>query len=405
MQSATSPKVAEDGAATPSPNHQERARIVKHLMIVNLAMLTICAVPQCAVADGDLWVHPLCRPIPADRNGPFVAMPDGRLMTVDTEGLRTSKDEGKTWSEPQPVCKGINPKEPASFYVLRTGSGTLVIVYLDLSDDHFSWDDAAGEPKPDCRCEFWAIRSLDGGKTWIDRQRLLDGYNANFFGLIQTRAGRIIVTAEHLVSNPGHWVACSFMSENDGKTWKRSNLIDLGGHGHHDGATEPTIAELSDGRLLMLMHTNLDRFWQAFSDDGGRYWRHDPAKFDRCQQFAGPSREAQQWTTGSCLESSDPQGGTAPKGGPGVAAECAASWYRGASSIAFSDDNARSWTKPLLLARAKNGLSYPYVFERRAGDLWFSAGFGGPLRVRANEEELFQEAKKNSMPESGDKVK
>ena len=59
----------------------------------------------------------------------------------------------------------------------------------------------------------------------------------------------------------------------DGKTWKRSNLIDLGGHGHHDGATEPMVAELSDGRLLMLMRTSLDRFWQAFSDDGGRYWR------------------------------------------------------------------------------------------------------------------------------------
>ena len=71
-------------------------------------------------------MHPLCRPIPADRNGPFVAMPDGRLMTVDAQGLRTSKDEGKTWSAPQPVCKGINPKEPASFYVLCAGSGALV---------------------------------------------------------------------------------------------------------------------------------------------------------------------------------------------------------------------------------------------------------------------------------------
>ena len=378
---------------------------MKHLVIVNLAMLTICAVPRCAVADGTLWVHPLCQPIPADRNGPFVAMPDGRLMTVDAQGLRTSKDEGKTWSEPQPVCKGINPKEPASFYVLRAGSGALVIVYLDLSDDHFCWDDAAGEPKPDCRCEFWAIRSLDGGKTWIDRQRLLDGYNANFFGLIQTRAGRIIVTAEHLVSNPGHWVACSFMSENDGKTWKRSNLIDLGGHGHHDGATEPTIAELSDGRLLMLMRTNLDRFWQAFSDDGGRYWRTiQPSSID-ASSSPGHLVRLNSGRLVLVWNRLNPEGGTAPKGGPGVAAECAASWYRGALSIAFSDDNARSWTKPLLLARAKNGLSYPYVFERRAGELWFFAGFGGPLRVRANEEELFQEAKKNSMPESGDKVK
>ena len=101
-------------------------------------------------------------------------------MTVDAQGLRTSKDEGKTWSEPQPVCKGINPKEPASFYVLRAGSGALVVVYLDLSDDHFSWDDAAGEPKPDCRCEFWAIRSLDGGKTWRAQYPPAGGSTATF---------------------------------------------------------------------------------------------------------------------------------------------------------------------------------------------------------------------------------
>ena len=94
-------------------------------------------------------------------------------MTVDAQGLRTSKDEGKTWSEPQPVCKGINPKEPASFYLLRAGNGALVIVYLDLSDDHFSWDDAAGEPKPDCRCEFWAIRrrgSTGSGSSTVTTQ-------------------------------------------------------------------------------------------------------------------------------------------------------------------------------------------------------------------------------------------
>jgi len=40
-----------------------------------------------------------------------------------------------------------------------------------------------GEPKDDCWLELWAIHSLDGGRIWIDRQRLLEGYNANFFHL------------------------------------------------------------------------------------------------------------------------------------------------------------------------------------------------------------------------------
>jgi hypothetical protein len=77
----------------------------------------------------------------------------------------------------------------------------------------------------------WAIRSLDGGVTWTDRQRLLDGYNPNFFGFIQTRSGRLVATVPHIVRNPGWYAACSLTSDDDGKTWKRSNLIDLGGHG------------------------------------------------------------------------------------------------------------------------------------------------------------------------------
>jgi len=35
-------------------------------------------------------------------------------------------------------------------------------------------------------------------------------------------------------------------------TRSRSNLIDVGGHGDHDGALEPTLTELRDGRLWML---------------------------------------------------------------------------------------------------------------------------------------------------------
>ena len=133
--------------------------------------------------------------------------------------------------------------------------------------------DTIDQPKDDCRLEIWAIRSLDGGKTWIDRQRILEGYNPNFFGFIQTRSGRLVATVPHLVPDPGRYVACSLTSDDDGKTWKRSNLIDLGGHGDHSGAMEPTVAELSDGRLLMLIRTHWGRFWEALSDDGGLSWR------------------------------------------------------------------------------------------------------------------------------------
>ena len=47
----------------------------------------------------------------------------------------------------------------------------------------------------------------------------------------------------------------------------------VGGHGHHDGSIEATIVERRDGSLWMLLRTNLDYFWEAFSHDQGHRWR------------------------------------------------------------------------------------------------------------------------------------
>ncbi|HOQ68006.1 MAG TPA: sialidase family protein [Candidatus Atribacteria bacterium] len=39
-----------------------------------------------------------------------------------------------------------------------------------------------------------------------------------YFGFIQTSTERLVATVEHCVSNPGRWVACSFISDDDGAT-------------------------------------------------------------------------------------------------------------------------------------------------------------------------------------------
>jgi len=345
-----------------------------------------------------LWLHPLCRPLEITKDGPFVNLPDGRLLTIDSEGVRISEDEGKTWSEPWPVCPGINDSEPSSYRLVRTKRGTLVLVFLDFTTYKFSWDEERGEPREDCRLELWAIRSLDGGRTWVDKQRLLGGYNANFFGFIETRKGRLVVTVEHLVSDPGRWVVCSFISDDEGRTWKRSNFIDLGGHGHHDGAMEPTVAELSDGRLLMLIRTNLGRFWEAISDDGGRYWRIiRPSPID-ASTSPGQLLRLESGRLLLVWNRLNPEGRSYPKSPPGPAHEVPASWHREEISVAISEDDGRSWSKPLVIARLKGGwLCYPYLFERRPGEIWLTVGFAidrdrrrFPLRLKLNEEELLK---------------
>ena len=339
-----------------------------------------------AAEDDSRWVHSLCKPLAGDKIGPFLELADGRLMTVDAKGMRTSTDDGKTWSEARPVCEGLaglrNGTEPATFYIQQTKSGALVIVFLNATTYNFSWDNKTNQPKDDCRLEVWAVRSLDGGKTWIDRQRILEGYNPNWFGFIQIRGGRLVAVVPHLVLDPGRYAACSLTSDDEGKTWRRSNLIDLGGHGHHSGAMEPALAELNDGRLLMMIRTHWGRFWEAYSDDGGLAWR-----------TIVPSQ----------IESTTAPGYLLKLRSGRLAFVCNGKANREELLLRFLEADAETWTKPIVIARQKGGqLSYPYMLERRPGEIWVIAGFAFkkgwkgsmPLRLIMNEEEFVREAKK-----------
>ena len=346
------------------------------------------------------WVHPIASELPTTLKRSLLVMQDGSLLGVDADGIAYSHDDGVTWSETLPAAFGQDPAEPASCYVLEPAPRTLVMVFLVLKSERrkFGWDEAAGEPVDGCCLELQSIRSLDGGRTWQDRQTLLDGCNANFFGFIQTKTGRLVLTAEHLETRPGRWVVCSLISDDAGLTWRRSNLIDLGGHGHHDGALEPTVAELGDGRLLMLIRTNLSRFWQAGSEDGGRYWRTlAPTTLD-ASSAPGYLLRLRSGRLVFVWNRMNPEGGQWPLQQPSAAIEVPASWYREELSITYSDDDAQSWSKPLVLAHLRGGqISYPLVLERRPGELWVLPGFVSrkwfnedpvPLKMRLSEAAL-----------------
>jgi hypothetical protein len=367
----------------------KRTSIVRSLALAGYSIpILICSVVRGATVDDARWVHPLCRPLPITSDGPFVQLADGSLMTIDAEGKRVSKDDGITWSAAQPICEGLaglrGGREPAALSIVRTRSGALVIVYLDATTYHFSWDRTINQPKDDCRLEIWSIRSLDGAATWIDRQRILTGYNPNFFGFLQTRGGRLVATVPHLVRDPGRYVACSLTSDDDGKTWTRSNLIDLGGHGDHSGAMEPTVAELRDGRLLMLIRTTWGRFWEALSDDGGLSWR--TVRPSQIESTSAPGFLLKLQSGRLVLVSNDRE-------------------RRTHLQMVFSEDDGATWTKPVVLARQNGGqLSYPYCLERRPGELWVIAGFAFkqrwreplPLRLKINEKMLLDLASRDN---------
>ena len=215
---------------------------------------------------------------------PVLALSDGRLLKVEGTVFRTSSDDGKTWSPARKIYDGPKPGIPssdeASSQLLRTRSGALVLVYMDMSTEKWKWDGAKNEAAPDSRLDVWAIRSLDEGNTWIDRQKILDGYCGALIGTIQTTSGQLVTPMQTMLDGRRH-VTVTRVSADDGKTWQGGNIIDLGGRGDHDGVIEATVTQLATGRLLMLIRTNLDRFWEAYSDDEGRYWRElRPSQLD-----------------------------------------------------------------------------------------------------------------------------
>ena len=200
--------------STTTGKYDLAATMTKYLVVAAFMSAIFGSTGLCGAAEDDSrFVHPLCKPLAGDKIGPFLELADGRLMTVDSKGMRTSTDDGKTWSEASPVCEGLaglrKGTEPATFYIQQTKSGALVIVFLNATTYNFTWDNKTNQPKDDCRLEVWAIRSLDGGKTWIDRQRILEGYNPNWFGFVQTRGGRLVAVVPHIVRDPGRYAACS----------------------------------------------------------------------------------------------------------------------------------------------------------------------------------------------------
>jgi hypothetical protein len=102
-------------------------------------------------ADKPLWVHPSCQTLDIAKKGPFVLMAHGALATVDEKGFYLSYDGGRSWSEPVFVCSGLNSKEPASYYLLRTKNNVLILVYLNFNGKKFSWDQEKNEPAGDCQ--------------------------------------------------------------------------------------------------------------------------------------------------------------------------------------------------------------------------------------------------------------
>ena len=176
---------------------------------------------------------------------------------------KISNDGGGTWRQPRmlvDVADGdMNVQAPA---LLRLKSGRLLLICLRAHQGGAS----------STMCVF---SSNDEGRTfspldpvWArSRGQLLQGGASS---LVQLKSGRLLLPFHGGSGN--QWKqensAWSFLSDDQGKSWRRSTAVDL----PKRGAMEPSVAQLADGTLLVSLRTQLGGPYLSRSGDGGKTW-------------------------------------------------------------------------------------------------------------------------------------
>jgi hypothetical protein len=349
-------------------------------------LLVLMMSPAVCFAEEALWIHPDCKRLPTDKLGPFVQTNRG-VLAIDSRSSYVSIDGGQTWSEPRPLfADGVDIEVSNERALLRTSSNSVIAAFMNLAQRQWTWDDKLHDA-PGARLPTMVMRSLDDGRTWQDVKELHGDWSGAVRDMIQTQDGRIVFTAMKMLHDPGRHSVLTYSSTDDGKTWRASNLIDLGGAGHHGGVTEPTVTELHDGRLWMLIRTNWGEFWSGYSYDDGRFWRVLQPSGIAASSAPGLLKRLESGRLMLVWNRPLPEGKqTWPKrGGDRLWSETPVSNHREELSLAFSEDDGKRWTTPVVIAREKGvSLAYPYVFEYRPGQLWLTTMQGG-VRVELAE--------------------
>ena len=333
-------------------------------------ILALAKTSNLPITEGPLWkasgetvsISPICTDITHDSPNAAVLgcglarLKDGSVMTVYSTPFsyyakpgttwiagRVTKDGGKTWSPEQVIARhpDCQPSHPS---VITARDGVIHVFYLGFK----KWNWEGVNPTDDTQSDLWTTRSSDNGATWSEPQVIFKGYTGASNGAIETRDGHLIVPFSHYVNDPGRLVSHASVSADGGKTWSLGNAIDIGGAGDHEGALEPCVIELEDGRVWMLIRTTRGFFWESFSSDGGKTWSE--AKATHIDAAHAPGHLAR-LTDG----------------------RIALVWSRKADGrrklhLAFSADEGKTWTPSTLLAVGK--ASYPFVIEIEPGDLW-----------------------------------
>ena len=338
-------------------------------------------------------------------SGPFIRLKNGQIFTVTGgKNASLSNDDGKTWTHHQILDKKANDISSPVF--IETKDGIIVLAYVNLEEKFWDWDKDILDA-PNAVLPTYTIRSFDGGKTWQDNQKLHDDWTGMIRSIIETREGNVVFTTMKLKHNPGSHVVLTYTSGDNGATWKQSNILACDTcSGDHSGLMESTIVQLNNGKLWQLIRTNWGYFEESFSSDQGITWSN-PQKTDIDASTAPAALT--RLASGRLIlvwNREYPEGKSSypligGKENPNLS-EAPTSWQREELSMAFSDDDGKNWTSPVVVAKVykddsyvfeqwniRRWLSYPQVFEVSPGKIWVTSDFGG-VRLEVNEKDFIK---------------
>jgi len=332
-----------------------------------------------ALAAQTPTLHPKATALPAAHQGPFVTTADGGVLCIDSKTALRSTDEGKTWSSSALFA------EPEKFSVsneralLRTREGVIISAWMNLTERKqpvgWHWGEKTVSWK-DFVLPTYTCRSTDDGKTWETPVKLSDPWCGCIHSLIQMRSGRLVLVGQEIIPQWRH-ATVMWVSDDLGKSWQRGDMLDYGVGTHdHAGSLEGTVIERQDGSLYLLLRTEAGFLWEATSKDGLKWVGLKQTTIPSvtcCPQLArlADGRIALLW---NASPRHDPKSKTS----------------RVELSLAFSEDEAVTWSKPVIVAAnyiPGGRVSYPYLYERKPGELWITTMQGG-LRMKINTADL-----------------
>lgn len=332
------------------------------------------------ISSTKFWLHHLAKEWHMEQIGPFIRLNKNMIGTIDSLHFLTSTNNGKTWKATSIFSDTISFSIRPERALIKTKKGTLILAFAnDRERAKWKWDKNTHD-SPEAELPTYLVSSNDNGRSWNQPILLHREWTGAVRDIIETKDGHIVFSTMMMRHNPGHHAVVTYTSGDEGKTWTRSNILDLGGVGDHDGVTESTLEQMQNGQLKMLLRTNWGFFWETTSADNGISWTNIKSTQIDASSSPGLLKRLKSGHLMLVWNRYYPSGRSSYplRGGDYNFSATPVSMHREELSIMFSSDDGRSWTKPMVIAKTtepKTQIAYPYMFEIKPGVIGLSFAF------------------------------